>query len=150
MAQNSGGVEDSMIYETNSLISRANKLRRNRIPDSIAVYYPPRPGGKRFITGRIGNNNVDVNCSGKGSKFEVVVNEGSPANPGTYWDYNGTVTPKGGKPFPIRTPGMGRGTGPRFQVRVVSSIMEVPIWVEGEVLPASPRHAEDAEALEGI
>ena len=118
MAQgNSGGFqEDSMIYETNSTEFRVQiTFYASGMPDSINVYYPPRPGGKKVHswTGSY-YNNVDVNCSGKGSKFEVVVNEGSNAEPGTYWDYNGTVTPKGGKPFPIKgTPGMGSRGRPK-------------------------------------
>jgi hypothetical protein len=118
MAQGSSGgfQEDSMIYETNSTDFRVQiSFDAIAVPDSIAVYYPPRPGGKRVHNwSGSGINNVDVNCSGKGTKFEVVVNEGSNADPGTYWDYNGTVTPKGGKPFPIKgTPGMGSRGRPK-------------------------------------
>ena len=118
MAQgNEGGeVEDSMIYETNSTDFRIQILFDSYFQeDSITVYYPPRPGGKKVHDWRgSGYNRVDVNCTGNGSKFEVVINEGSPANPGTLWEYQGQVTPKGGQPFPIQgTPGMGGRNRPK-------------------------------------
>lgn len=68
------------------------------IPDTLNLYYPPRKNGGKSIYdtgGPVDDRTVDwpivVPFTGKGSLFEIVINEGSKADPGTYWFYSITV-----------------------------------------------------------
>ena len=105
---------------------------------------PPRPGGRRvhFWSGGGQIHNVDVNCSGRGTRFEVVVNEGGSAvYRGTAWDYIGTVSPAGGTPFPIvGQPGMGKGrTPPKVSTTGRIFLNATPGGNEGRSTAGTPR-----------
>lgn len=68
------------------------------VPDTLKVYYPPRANQGKNIYSTGGpvddftvKNPLRAKFSGATTMFEIVVNEGSDADPGTLWLYDAVV-----------------------------------------------------------
>ncbi len=136
-----GTTEDAQIVDTNATSGSIDLgFDTASVPDWIRIYYPPRKtqGSKRIYDwngstsgmnqvpspwGGLGLKQIKVNYgTNKGTKIEIVVNEGSGMS-GTWWAYAGTISPKGkpkitvnaGQPMPIGPPPQVTTTGTIFR-----------------------------------
>ena len=143
-----GQAEDAQIIDTKATSGTINLLFDTMTdPDGIRIYYPPRKtqgskliyewhGGTALLNntpspwGNFGVKTVNADYGkppkspvNKGTKIEIVVNEGSKASPGTWWAYTGTISPTGkpkikinrGAPLPIGPPPKVTTTGTIFR-----------------------------------